>query len=291
MHDTNNYSNFATDERNNIMKRYIYNRVSSLAQDYEQQQHCINEYFARMGIDRTKIDAIVVEKISGTVNHTERKLADLIKRCESGDTIYISEMSRLGRNMSDLFAIVTECTNKGITIIQCKDGTIIENNSIAGKALLFALGLAAEIEVQNIRQRTTMGLNVRKDWLKENGSFVSKAGNVCTKLGRPADVNGKYDLSLANAASAQASKERAEQWRITSKGYAAVRRWWGQGWSRNQILAEFNAQHEIDPENYSTPTGAALSKGTLSKWLREIGSQLDVVLATAQEQVARAKAH
>lgn len=259
------------------MKRYIYNRVSSLAQDYDQQQHCINEYFARAGIDPANIDAIVVEKISGTVNHTERKLADLIKRCESGDTIYISEMSRLGRNMSDLFAIVTECTNKGVSVIQCKDGTAIENNSIAGKALLFALGLAAEIEVQNIRQRTRMGLAVRQELLEKHGKFVSKAGNVCTKFGRPKGA----DLSTANAASVQAKREQADQWRTQSKGYADVKRWWGKGWTRQEILEEFNEKHANDPENYSTREGKPLSKGVLSKWLREMGSQQQVMREAA----------
>lgn len=249
------------------MKRYIYNRVSSLAQDYDQQQHCIREYFAREGINQDTIDSIVVEKISGTVNHTERKLADLIDRCESGDTIYISELSRLGRNMSDLFSIVTECTNKGVRIIQCKDGSSIENTSIGGKALLFALGLAAEIEVMNIRQRTTMGLEVRKEMLRTNGSFLSKAGRICTKLGRP----NAEDTSELSKASAKAAMERAVTWREQSKGYRMAQRWFQQGWSRKDIINEFNAMHDLDPENWSTRGGKKLTKAILCKWVAEWG--------------------
>lgn len=248
------------------MAKYEYLRVSSLAQDYDQQQQCINEYFARVGIDPSTIDSIVVEKISGTVNHTERKLAQLIGRCKEDDMIIVSELSRLGRNMSDLFAIVTECCERGIYLIQAKDGSQIENKSIGGKALLFALGLAAEIEVQNIRQRTNMGLAVRKQWLKEKGEFISKSGRICKKLGREKGC----DLTAANIASAKSRQDAAIAWREQSKGYQLVRKLLRNGESRNNILSQFNMMHEIDPENYSTPNGTALTKGTLSKWCREI---------------------
>ena len=248
------------------MARYIYNRVSSLAQDYEQQQHCINEYFARVGIDPSTIESIVVEKISGTVKHTERKLASLIAKCVEGDVIYVSELSRLGRCMSDVFAIVTECCERGVTLIQAKDGSQIENKSIGGKALLFALGLAAEIEVQNIRQRTNMGLAVRREKLEKEGSFVSKAGRVVTHFGRDKGVN----LDIARAASNKSKQDKAIAWRENSKGYQLVRTLLAKGVDRVQIIERFNELHEIDPENYSTPKGSPLSEFTLSKWANEI---------------------
>ena len=248
------------------MARYEYLRVSSIAQDYEQQQHCINEYFARVGIDPSTIDSIVVEKISGTVSHTERKLASLIAKCVEGDVIYISELSRLGRNMSDLFAIVTECSNRGITVVQCKDGSQIENKSIAGKALLFALGLAAEIEVKNIQQRTQMGLAVRREKLEKEGSFVSKSGRVCTHFGRAKGC----DLSVARQASIKSKQDKAIAWRESSKGYQLVRTLLGKGIGRMEIIERFNELHELDPENYSTPKGSPLSEFTLSKWANEI---------------------
>lgn len=101
-------------------------------------------------------------KISGTVKHTKRKLHELLESCDKGSVIYVSELSRLGRSMSDLFQIVGYAGEKDITLIQCKDGTVIENKSIGGKALLFALSLAAEIEVENIRQRTKAGLAAKR---------------------------------------------------------------------------------------------------------------------------------
>ena len=143
------------------MAKYIYHRCSTEKQEFLQQQQCVADYLRRIGVDASSLES-VVEKVSGSVKHTERKLNDLLNKCKSGDEIFISELSRLGRNMSDLFNIVTEATEKGVTITQCKDGTRIEMDSIGGKALLFALSLAAEIELANTRQRTKAGLNARK---------------------------------------------------------------------------------------------------------------------------------
>ena len=79
----------------------IYNRVSTDGQEFTQQMQCIYSYLKRIGEDWESM-LHVEEKVSGSVKHTERKLYKLLQECESGSTIYISELSRLGRNMSDL---------------------------------------------------------------------------------------------------------------------------------------------------------------------------------------------
>lgn len=181
----------------------IYYRVSTENQDFLQQQQVVTSYLKRIG--ETAELYQVVEKVSGAVRHTERKLNELLKQCDKGSTIYISELSRLGRNMSDLFQIVTECCERGITLIQCKDNTIIENTSIGGKALLFALSLAAEIELQNIRQRTRAGLAARKSEGKEIGGTAELWGSK----------NGNKDRHTATkkaaAISSAARREKARQ--------------------------------------------------------------------------------
>lgn len=248
------------------MAYYKYNRASTDSQDFIQQQNCINTYLQRSGIDpETDIALSVIEKVSGTVNHTERKLARLIKKSGAGDTIFISELSRLGRNMSDLFSIVTECCGKGVRIVQCKDGSTIENESIGGKALLFALSLAAEIEVANTRQRTQMALDARKKLLAEGKGFVSKSGRLCTKLGRPGDTRRPEDTEAAR----QARTDNAIAWRNQSKAVKYAVRKRAEGWGVVQITEELGKLYDDAPEVYGTPTGYKPSKGTVSKWLRE----------------------
>ena len=180
-----------------------YYRVSTEGQDFLQQQQVVTSYLKRIG--ETAELYQVVEKVSGSVRHTERKLNELLKQCDKGSTIYISELSRLGRNMSDLFQIVTECCERGITLIQCKDNTIIENTSIGGKALLFALSLAAEIELNNIRQRTKAGLSARKNKGQEIGGTTELWGS------KNGNINRAEAIKKASAVSASTRREKARQ--------------------------------------------------------------------------------
>lgn len=258
------------------MARYSYFRVSTLDQDFAQQQNCVNGYLASIRIDPDKeIAQAVVEKISGTVNHNERKLSVLLRKCKSGDTIYFSELSRLGRNMVDLNNIVNECCERGIILIQCKDGMKIENESIGGKALLFALSLAAEIEVNNIRQRTNMGLDVRKKHQAKGEKWISNTGRECDRLGRPADgidEQGRpyWDLSAANEASCIAKQEAAIRWREQSAAYKMVREWNAMRKTRNEMLSELQRLYELAPEKFGTPKGQCVTRSVLDRWCREM---------------------
>lgn len=247
------------------MASFIYQRCSTDKQMYLQQQNCVFGYLKGHGIDPESLE-VVEEHASGTIRHTERKLYGLLMRCNQGDTIYVSELSRLGRNMSDLFQIVTTASDRGIKIIQCKDGSVIENESIGGKALLFALSLAAEIEVANIRQRTNMGLQARKELLERDGFFVSKSGKVCKHLGREKGC----DLSVASQAAAESKRQAAREWKEKSAGYQWVKRQLQKGVSRKQIIEEFNENRASGMEGFSTSNGAALSAGVLSRWASEI---------------------
>lgn len=265
------------------MKRYIYIRCSTDQQSYTQQMNTINTYFAQQGIDPASITAIYEEKEHGDVEFSNRKLAALVNTCQSGDYIYVSELSRLGRSMSDIFNLVTQLCAKGkneayeefkrtntlpkygAVVIQCKDNTQIESESVGGKAVLFALSLAAELELSNIRQRTQSAINVIKANLKENGSHVSNKGNVITHLG-----NAKgCDTSAARAASAKSKREKAEAWRNTNVGYMTVMRWVCEGRNDEEILSEFNHFHRLQPEKFSTPKGKELTQATLKAWRRE----------------------
>lgn len=255
------------------MALFVYHRVSTSDQDYAQQQNCVNNYLISQRIDiENDIKRTIVEKVSGTVKHTDRKLAGLLAKCKRGDKIFISELSRLGRNMSDLFAIVTEACGKEVTIVQCKDGSTIENNSIGGKALLFALSLAAEIEVNNIRHRTAMGLDARKKRQAKGEKWISNTGRECSRLGRPADYiddNGQphYDLSAAVAASIASRMDSRIRWMESAKSVQWVRAQVAKGKPRPLIIEEFNELHRQNPEDYSTRTGKPLSPGVLSRWI------------------------
>lgn len=240
----------------------IYYRCSTDRQQFLQQQDCVRKFLQDRGIDPDTIE-VTEEHISGRTKANDRKLGGLIKRCSKGDVIYVSELSRLGRNMNDLFQTVSEACEKGIKLIQCKDGSEIENESIAGKALLFALSLAAEIEVQNITQRINSGLNARREILAEQGFWISNTGQIRTHFG----MQKGSDMSAAIMAAAEKKVLAAADWKAGSKGYQWVMRQIAKGRSRDEVIKEFNENMDAGIDGFSTRNGCHLSKGVLSKWI------------------------
>ena len=271
------------------MKRYIYIRVSSEKQSYEQQKECILQYFERHGIDPKIVDEEILEKEHGDVEHTERKLSDLVNVCESGDILYISELSRIGRSMKDLFDSVGKLSQKGkkeaaaeekrtgkkqpygVTIIQCKDGTTIESESIGGKSILFALGLAAEIELENIRMRTRMAMAALKRQIEEQGYFIAKrSGERRTHLGR---IYGEGMPDGATLAAADRNAERYVDWCESSPAYKYAEEKIKAGWSNAEILRELEILEQTNPGMYLSRMGKKIGRMQLSRWRDRIMPQ------------------
>lgn len=264
-------------------KKYIYIRVSTEKQDFAQQMECIRSYFARKGIDPTSIDSIVQEKVSGTIDARERKISDLLDICTSGDTIFISELSRIARETSDTIKIVKECCKRDINLIECKEGALLESNTTDGNISLLFRAYSAEAEVTNIRQRTTSRLDAIKLEIKTTGKHISKAGNIITHLGREKGC----DNTKANIASAISRKLKAEEWRDNSDGFQTVKRWvLVDGWSNKLILSQFNALHKINPKVFSTRTGLPLSLSTLKQWRVIINEEIKEKI---EEEISKQK--
>ncbi len=66
------------------------------------------------------------------------------------------------------------------------------------------------------------------------------------------------------------NKEKVQSWRDNSIGYQWFKCQVLADVPQGQIITEFNALHESDPGNYSTPMGAAMTISTYNRWCREI---------------------
>ena len=144
-----------------------YLRVSTLDQDLEKNKADILKLANEKQIG--KID-FVEEKISGRVRWKDRKIGELIEDLNSGDSIVVSELSRLGRSMLECMEILSIATQKGLKIFSVK-GNWELNQSIQSKIIAMAFSMAGEIERDLISQRTKEALRAKK----ESG----------VKLGRP----------------------------------------------------------------------------------------------------------
>lgn len=135
-----------------------YLRISTNRQHLENQRDEIERFAARSGI---VIDKVYNDIVSGKKNSKERKLGDILKRLKSGDTLIVTEISRLSRTLIDVMNIIHQCIEREITLHSTKEGYTFENN-LNSKILGFAFGLVAEIERNLISARTKEALALRK---------------------------------------------------------------------------------------------------------------------------------
>ena len=152
-----------------------YLRVSTTDQDIEKNKFDILQLANEKGLGQVEW---VEETVSGQVSWKKRKIAQIIEELQSGDTLLVSELSRLGRSMLECMEILSIASQREINIYAVKGNWQLDN-SIQSKIIAMAFSMAAEIERDLISQRTKEALAAKK-----------KAG---VKLGRPKGV-GKSKL-------------------------------------------------------------------------------------------------
>lgn len=151
-----------------------YLRVSTDKQTLENQRSEINRFASHNGI---AVDRWIEEVISGKIKDSDRKLGLLLKKLKKGDTLIVSELSRLSRTLLDIMSIMHSLLDRGVTLYSVKESFCLADN-INSKVILFAFGLAAEIERDLISTRTKEALASRK----EQGAVLGHKAGDCPKM-------------------------------------------------------------------------------------------------------------
>ena len=133
---------------------YGYIRVSTDKQSVENQRFEVSRFCEKEGIT---IDCWIEETISGTKEPEKRKLGKFLKQIRKGDILICAELSRLGRSLLMIMAILNECLKREAQVWTIKDNYRL-GSDISSKVLAFAFGLSAEIERNLISQRTKEAL-------------------------------------------------------------------------------------------------------------------------------------
>lgn len=149
-------------------------RVSTDRQTIENQRSEINRFAFHKGI---VIDRWVEEVISGKAKGADRKLGAILKRLKKGDILIVSELSRLSRTLLDIMSMMRSLLERGIILYSVKENFCLADN-INSKVILFAFGLAAEIERDLISVRTKEALAAKK----EQGVVLGHRTGVCPKI-------------------------------------------------------------------------------------------------------------
>ena len=114
------------------------------------------------------IDKWYTETVSGSVSSKERKLSGVLDKMRPGDSLIVTEISRLSRTLLEIMTILNSCIKKGVILYSTKEGYVFQND-INSKVLGFAFGLMAEIERNLISMRTKEALARRKQEGKHLG--------------------------------------------------------------------------------------------------------------------------
>lgn len=113
---------------------FAYLRVSKLDQDMEKNKMDILKLAHAEQLGHVQF---VEEKISGKVSWRKRQIANILETAQPGDSIIVSELSRLGRSMLECIEILSIATEKGLHIYAVKGNWRLDG-SIQSKIIAMA---------------------------------------------------------------------------------------------------------------------------------------------------------
>lgn len=155
-----------------------YARVSTEEQNLDRQLDQLIQY----GVDKRNI---YMEKVTGTKREREQ-LNKMINELQEGDTVIISDLTRISRSTKDLLEIVSSIKDRGASIKSIKDTWLdTTSNNPYNDFLLTVMSGLSQLERDLISQRTKEGL----------ASAKARGRNG----GRPSKQNEKKDAVIALA--------------------------------------------------------------------------------------------
>lgn len=154
-----------------------YVRVSTEAQDCNNQRVAIYDYAHKHNLIINKF----VEVYASSRKSLKERKTNVLTELEKGDTIIVSELSRLGRSVTEVIQLINSFIKGKIYLISLKENIVIkEQLDMQSKMLITLFSLFAEIERDLVSYRT-----------KEALAAIKQRGK---RLGRPKGSTGKCVL-------------------------------------------------------------------------------------------------
>ena len=158
MIDTSKGINQREKERG-IDMRVGYIRVSTVEQHEDRQVKDLTE--------NVNVSKVFIDKLSG--KDTNRpQLNAMIDYVREGDTVVVSEYSRLARSTRDLIDIIETLQNKGVTVISTKEK--LDTSTPQGEFMLTVFAGIATLERKLMLQRQREGIAIAK----ANGKYKGR---------------------------------------------------------------------------------------------------------------------
>jgi DNA invertase Pin-like site-specific DNA recombinase len=144
-----------------MMRALIYTRTSTRQQRTDSQLEALREMVQRSGYEL--VDTVEDIGVSGTKKGRQRvgmaKVMEMVNRREI-DVLCVYSVDRIGRNLSDVMALVEELTDKGVGLVIHKNG--IDTTTAYGRTLVGFFALVAQMERDFIASRIADGIAASK---------------------------------------------------------------------------------------------------------------------------------
>lgn len=142
-----------------MSKFLAYIRVSTDKQTLENQKHKILEYAYE---NKITIDDFIQVEISSRKNQKDRLIDEIFSKLKKDDTLIVTELSRLGRNMLEILNLIERFNESNIKLIFVNQLELSTANNALSKLLLSIYSYFAETEREIISERTKQGIAAAK---------------------------------------------------------------------------------------------------------------------------------
>ena len=201
--------------------------------------------------------AVFTDVVSGQKLRDCENLWKAIDYCKAYGTYLLIAKTDRFRNVEEACEVLREVGEGNLRFCDVPN---------CNEMVLKMLWVVWEYQAKMGQINTRLAMKELKRKITEEGGFMSKSGNYCTRLGRKPGC----DISEAGEKGRQRQIQKAAEWRRRSPGYIFVARELLKGTPRAKILEEFNEMHKEYPELYCTPKGGPLTPSRLSLWAAEI---------------------
>lgn len=164
------------------MKKLVaYIRISTDKQDLNNQKFEILDWASNRKIH---IDEWVEVTMSSRKSEDARKISDLKNNLNEGDTLIVTELSRLGRSTAEVLFLINSLIKNHVQIIILKQNLNLTQHDMNSKIMVTMFSLFAELERDIISERIKASLKTKK----ERG----------IKLGKPKGIiqKSKFDIHV-----------------------------------------------------------------------------------------------
>ena len=185
------------------MATLAYLRVSKDSQDVRNHRLAILEFAQR---EHVALHDFLDVTASARRSPKARQLDVVLARLAAGDTLVVSEISRLGRSVGEIITVIDALVKRHVRFVAIKEGIRLEGRQdVQSKVLVTLFSLFADIERELIALRTKEGLAAARAAGKRLGRPKGKLG--WSKLtGKEDEIRRLLHLKVSQASIAKITR-------------------------------------------------------------------------------------